>query len=152
MITFSVNGAPHRVDVSKDTPLLWVLRDHLQLTGTKFGCGESICGACTVHLDGRPVRSCSIEVGAIEGKKVVTIEGISGPVIDALRDAWSELDVPQCGYCHSGQLMQAAALLASNPKPDDADIDRAMNNNLCRCVTYHRIRAGIHAAAQKLGA
>jgi isoquinoline 1-oxidoreductase alpha subunit len=152
MITFTVNGTPHSVDVPRDMPLLWVLRDHLQLTGTKFGCGESICGACTVHLDGRPVRSCSVEVGSLAGKTVVTVEGISGPVIEALRDAWSELDVPQCGYCHSGQLMQAAALLSSNPKPDDADIDRAMNNNLCRCATYQRIRAGIHAAAQKLGA
>ncbi|MGA7179580.1 MAG: (2Fe-2S)-binding protein [Thiobacillaceae bacterium] len=152
MITFTVNGTPHSVDVPRDMPLLWVLRDHLQLTGTKFGCGESICGACTVHLDGRPVRSCSVEVGSLAGKTVVTVEGISGPVIEALRDAWSELDVPQCGYCHSGQLMQAAALLSSNPKPDDADIDRAMNNNLCRCATYQRIRAGIHAAAQNLGA
>jgi isoquinoline 1-oxidoreductase alpha subunit len=151
MITFSVNGADQSVDVPKDMPLLWVLRDHLQLTGTKFGCGESFCGACTVHLDGRPVRSCSVDVGSVAGKKVVTIEGIDGPVIEALRAAWSDLDVPQCGYCHSGQLMQAAALLARNPKPDDADIDRAMNGNLCRCVTYQRIRAGIHAAAQKLG-
>jgi isoquinoline 1-oxidoreductase subunit alpha len=151
MITFSVNGADQSVDVPKDMPLLWVLRDHLQLTGTKFGCGESFCGACTVHLDGKPVRSCSVEVGSVAGKKVVTIEGIDGPVIEALRAAWSDLDVPQCGYCHSGQLMQAAALLARNPKPDDADIDRAMNGNLCRCVTYQRIRAGIHAAAQKLG-
>jgi isoquinoline 1-oxidoreductase alpha subunit len=125
MITFSVNGAPHSVHVPADMPLLWVLRDHLQLTGTKFGCGESLCGACTVHLDGRPVRSCSVETGSIEGRKIVTIEGINGPVIEALRATWSELDVPQCGYCHSGQRMQAAALLANNPKPDDADIDKA---------------------------
>jgi isoquinoline 1-oxidoreductase alpha subunit len=133
-------------------PLLWALRDHLQLTGTKFGCGVSYCGACTVHLDGNPVRSCVTEVGAAAGKSVTTIEGIAGPVIDALRSAWADLDVPQCGYCHSGQLMQAAALLAANPRPSDVDIDTAMNGNLCRCATYHRIRAGVHAAARQLGA
>lgn len=152
MINFTVNGAPRSVDVPEDTPLLWVLRDQLQLTGTKFGCGESFCGACTVHLDGKPVRSCSVEVGHAAGKSVVTIEGITGPVIEALRGAWSDLDVPQCGYCQSGQLMQAAALLAANPKPSDADVDQAMSGNLCRCATYQRIRAGIHEAAQRLGA
>ena len=151
MIRFSVNGEPRSVEVSDDTPLLWVLRDHLQLTGTKFGCGESFCGACTVHIDGKPAKACSVEVGDVAGKAVVTIEGITGPVIEALRGAWAELDVPQCGYCHSGQLMRASALLAGNPKPSDADIDTAMNGNLCRCATYQRIRAGIHAAAQKLG-
>ena len=152
MITLKVNGKPVSLDVPPDMPLLWALRDHVRLTGTKFGCGQSFCGACTVHLDGQPVRSCSIPVGAVAGKPVTTIEGVSGPVIDALRAAWAELDVPQCGYCHSGQLMQAAALLAANPRPSDADIDTAMSGNLCRCATYHRIRAGVHAAAQRLRA
>ena len=152
MITLTVNGATHRLEVAADTPLLWVLRDHLQLTGTKFGCGESFCGACLVHVDGKPVKACSMEIGSVAGKSVVTIEGVAGRVIDALRAAWVDIDVPQCGYCHSGQLMRAAALLAANPKPSDADIDGAMNGNLCRCATYQRIRAGIHAAAQRLGA
>ncbi|MDD5366513.1 MAG: (2Fe-2S)-binding protein [Gallionellaceae bacterium] len=152
MISFTVNGKPHSVDVPGDTPLLWVLRDHLRLTGTKFGCGESFCGACTVHIDGKPAKSCSVEVGKVAGKSVTTIEGIAGPVIEALRAAWSELDVPQCGYCHSGQLMRAADLLAHNPRPDDEQIDAAMNGNLCRCATYQRIRDGIHAAARRLGA
>lgn len=152
MIELKVNGKSASLDVPPDMPLLWALRDHLRLTGTKFGCGRSFCGACTVHLDGQPVRSCSVAVGAAAGKPVTTIEGVSGPVIDALRAAWAELDVPQCGYCHSGQLMQAAALLAANPRPSDADIDTAMSGNLCRCATYQRIRAGVHAAAQRLGA
>jgi isoquinoline 1-oxidoreductase subunit alpha len=152
MISFTVNGKPHSVDVSEDTPLLWVLRDHLRLTGTKFGCGESFCGACTVHIDGKPAKACSVEVGTVGGKSVTTIEGIQGPVIEALRAAWSGLDVPQCGYCHSGQLMRAAALLMRNPRPSDEHIDEAMNGNLCRCATYQRIRDGIHAAAQRLGA
>ena len=152
MITLTVNGVSHRLEVAGDTPLLWVLRDHLGLTGTKFGCGESFCGACLVHVDGKPVKACSVEVGSLQGKPVLTIEGITGRVIDALRAAWVDIDVPQCGYCQSGQLMRAAALLAANPKPSDADIDSAMNGNLCRCATYQRIRAGIHAAAQRLGA
>lgn len=152
MINLNVNGISHSLDVPPDMPLLWALRDHLQLTGTKFGCGVSYCGACTVYLDGQPVRSCSVAVGSAAGKAVTTIEGMSGPVIDALRSAWADLDVPQCGYCHSGQLMRAAALLAANPRPSDADIDTAMNDNLCRCATYQRIRAGVHAAAQLLGA
>ena len=152
MISFTVNGHPHSVDVAKDTPLLWVLRDHLRLTGTKFGCGESFCGACTVHIDGKPVKACSVEVAKVAGKSVLTIEGMAGPVIEALRAAWVELDVPQCGYCHSGQLMRAAALLAGNRRPSDDEIDQAMNGNLCRCATYQRIRAGIHAAARRLGA
>ena len=152
MIKLNVNGVSHSLDVPPDMPLLWALRDHLQLTGTKFGCGESYCGACTVHLDGKPVRSCSVKVGSAAGKSVTTIEGIAGRVIEALRSAWIDLDVPQCGYCHSGQLMRAAALLAANPRPSDADIDTAMNGNLCRCATYQRIRAGVHAAAQRLGA
>ncbi len=152
MITLTINGAAQSVDVPGDTPLLWVLRDRLRLTGTKFGCGESFCGACTVHVDGKPVKSCSVEIGKLDGKSVVTIEGIRGPVIDALRSAWADLDVPQCGYCHSGQLMRAVSLLETNPRPSDADIDSAMHSNLCRCATYQRIRAGIHAAAQCLGA
>lgn len=152
MITLTINGISHRLEVAEDTPLLWVLRDHLGLTGTKFGCGESFCGACLVHVEGRPVKACSVEVGSLKGKPVLTIEGIAGRVIDALRAAWVDIDVPQCGYCHSGQLMRAAALLAANPRPSDADIDSAMNGNLCRCATYQRIRAGIHAAAQRLGA
>jgi len=152
MIHFTVNGKPHNVDVPKDTPLLWVLRDQLQLTGTKFGCGESFCGACTVHIDGKPAKACAVEVGGMAGKSVTTIEGIQGAVIEALRDTWAELDVPQCGYCHSGQLMRAAALLSGNPKPSDEQIDTAMNGNLCRCATYQRIRDGIHAAAKLLSA
>jgi isoquinoline 1-oxidoreductase alpha subunit len=152
MINFFVNGKAHSLDVARDTPLLWVLRDHLHLTGSKFGCGEAFCGACTVHVDGKPVKSCSVEVGTVAGKAVTTIEGIDGPVINALRAAWVELDVPQCGYCHSGQLMRAAALLTDHPKPSDAQIDSAMNGNLCRCATYQRIRAGIHAAARRLEA
>jgi isoquinoline 1-oxidoreductase alpha subunit len=151
MIELNVNGISRSLDVPPDMPLLWALRDHFRLTGTKFGCGMAYCGACTVHLDGQPVRSCSVAVGDAAGKPVTTIEGVSGPVIDALRAAWAELDVPQCGYCHSGQLMQATALLAANPRPSDADIDTAMSGNLCRCATYQRIRAGIHVAAQRLG-
>jgi isoquinoline 1-oxidoreductase alpha subunit len=152
MIKLKVNGVSHSLDVPPDMPLLWVLRDHLQLTGTKFSCGVSYCGACTVHIDNKPVRSCSVAVSSAEGKSVITIEGIAGPVIDALRSAWADLDVPQCGFCHSGQLMQAAALLAANPRPSDTDIDTYMNGNLCRCATYQRIRAGVHAAAERLGA
>lgn len=152
MINLTVNGRSLSVDAAKDTPLLWVLRDFLQLTGSKFGCGESFCGACTVHVDGKPVKSCSVDVGVVAGKAVTTIEGIDGPVINALRAAWVELDVPQCGYCHSGQLMRAAALLTEHPQPSDAQIDSAMNGNLCRCATYQRIRAGIHAAARRLEA
>lgn len=135
MIELNVNGMSRSLDVPPGMPLLWALRDHFRLTGTKFGCGMAYCGACTVHLDGQPVRSCSVAVGDAAGKPVTTIEGVSGPVIDALRAAWAELDVPQCGYCHSGQLMQATALLAANPRPSDADIDAAMSGNLCRCAT-----------------
>lgn len=151
MITLTVNGAPRSVDVPGDTPLLWVLRDHLNLTGTKFGCGKALCGACTVHVNGSPMRACVTPIGAVAGKAVTTIEGATGRAMEALRAAWAELDVPQCGYCQSGQLMSAAALLARNTKPTDADIDAAMSGNLCRCAAYHRIRAGIHAAAKSLG-
>jgi len=152
VIKLTVNGAVHTLDLPPGMPLLWALRDHLKLTGTKFGCGEAYCGACTVYIDGKPARACSVEVGDADGKSITTIEGAGGPVIEALRSAWVELDVPQCGYCHSGQIMRAAALLTEKPKPSDADIDAAMNGNLCRCATYQRIRDGIHAAARRLEA
>jgi aerobic-type carbon monoxide dehydrogenase small subunit (CoxS/CutS family) len=146
-ISFTVNGRRATVDVAPDTPLLWVLRDTLGLTGTKFGCGIAQCGACTVHLDGTPIRSCSTPVAAVAGKRVTTIEGLSPTRSHPLQTAWIELDVPQCGYCQSGQLMSAAALLAKNPHPSDADIDEVMSGNICRCGTYQRIRAAIHRAA-----
>ena len=146
--SITVNGTAHSVDVDEDTPLLWVLRDTLGLTGTKFGCGMAMCGACTVHLNGQPVRSCSIPVSAVTGR-VTTIEGIDGREARAVQTAWIARDVPQCGYCQSGQVMAAVALLRANPKPTDRDIDAAMTN-ICRCATYQRIRAAIHAAARKL--
>jgi isoquinoline 1-oxidoreductase alpha subunit len=146
-----VNGKRLEVSASDDTPLLWVLRDHLGLTGTKFGCGMALCGACTVHVDGEAVRACVTPLSTLAGKKIVTIEGVSGtPQGKALQDAWVNLDVPQCGYCQAGQIMSAAALLDDNPKPDDADIDNAMAGNLCRCGTYTRIRAAIKQAAGSL--
>ena len=144
----TVNGKLHSVDVDDDTPLLWVLRDTLGLTGTKFGCGMAMCGACTVHLDGRPVRSCLIPISAVTGQ-VTTIEGIEGREARAIQAAWVEHDVPQCGYCQSGQVMAALALLREDPKPTDSAIDAAMTN-ICRCATYLRIRAAIHEAAGKL--
>jgi isoquinoline 1-oxidoreductase subunit alpha len=146
-VTFSVNGASRTVDVPADMPLLWVLRDVLDLKGTKFGCGAAQCGACTVHLNGAATRSCVLPVAAVEGAKVTTIEGLSPDGTHPLQTAWKELDVPQCGYCQAGQLMSASALLATTPKPTDAQIDAAMNGNLCRCATYSRIREGIHRAA-----
>ncbi len=146
-IDLSVNGRPVRVDVPADMPLLWVLRDVLDLPGTKFGCGIGQCGACTVHLDGNPVRSCSLPVGNLSGARITTIEGVSTDGTHPLQLAWQELDVPQCGYCQAGQIMSAAALLARNPSPTDADIDAAMGGNLCRCATYLRIREAIHRAA-----
>jgi isoquinoline 1-oxidoreductase subunit alpha len=142
-----VNGRSHEVDVAPETPLLWVLRDHLDLVGTKFGCGIGQCAACTVHLDGAPSRACLTPVSAAASAKVTTIEGLSPDGQHPLQRAWCELDVAQCGYCQAGQLMSAAALLARNPSPTDADIDEAMAGNLCRCATYYRIRAGIHRAA-----
>lgn len=149
MRKLNVNGKVVEVDAEDDTPLLWVLRDTLGLTGTKFGCGQGLCGACTVHLDGVPARSCSLPLGSVqEGQAVTTIEGLSADRSHPLQQAWIALDVPQCGYCQSGQLMTAAALLAQNPSPTDADIDSAMAGNLCRCGTYGRIRAGIHRAAE----
>jgi isoquinoline 1-oxidoreductase alpha subunit len=151
MVDLIVNGTPQRVDVEPDTPLLWVLRDTLEMTGTKFGCGMAMCGACTVHVDGQAVRSCVTPVSTVAGKKVVTIEGVDrGRVARAVQDAWKKLDVVQCGYCQSGQIMSAVALLEKNRKPTDADIDTAMSGNLCRCATYVRIRAAIHEAARSL--
>jgi isoquinoline 1-oxidoreductase subunit alpha len=146
-LSLSVNGRTHVVDVSPEMPLLWVLRDTLGLTGTKYGCGAAQCGACTVHVDGLPVRACVTPVSSIGAAKVTTIEGLSPDGSHPLQRAWSEEDVPQCGYCQSGQLMSAAALLASTPHPDDAAIDAAMRGNLCRCGTYPRIRRAIHRAA-----
>jgi aerobic-type carbon monoxide dehydrogenase small subunit (CoxS/CutS family) len=147
-IELSVNGTVHRVDVEGDTPLLWVLRDTLGLTGTKYGCGAALCGACTVHLDGEPARSCRTKVSAVGARTVTTIEGVSAGGLNAVQRAWIEEDVVQCGYCQTGQVMAATALLAANPEPSDADIDRAMRRNLCRCGVYPRIRRAIHRAAE----
>ncbi|HXD47724.1 MAG TPA: (2Fe-2S)-binding protein [Gemmatimonadaceae bacterium] len=146
-ITFKVNGTSKTVDVPDDMPLLWVLRDVLDLKGTKFGCGIAQCGACTVHVDGAPIRSCSRRVATVAGAEITTVEGLSPNGTHALQRAWEELDVPQCGYCQAGQLMSAAALLAKTPNPTDAQIDVAMNGNICRCTTYLRIRQAIHRAA-----
>ena len=148
MIRLKVNGKPQSVDVNPDTPLLWVVRENLGLTGTKFGCGMALCGACTVHLNGEAVRSCVTPVSRAAGKEVTTIEGLSSDVSHPLQRAWIEKDVPQCGYCQSGQIMSAAVLLRENPQPSDADIDDAMSGNICRCGTYQRIRSAIHLAAQ----
>lgn len=145
-VTLKVNGTSHTVDVPPDMPLLWVLRDVLDLRGTKFGCGMAQCGACTVHLNGAPTRSCVTPASAVQGAEVTTIEGLSPDGSHPLQRAWMELDVPQCGYCQAGQVMSAAALLARNPKPSESDIDAAMNGNLCRCATYPRIRQAIHKA------
>ncbi len=146
--TIRVNGTAHAVDVDSDTPLLWVLRDVLGLAGTKFGCGIALCGACTVHVDGVPARSCVTPIGSVGDKSITTIEAVGETRIGkVLQEAWLELDVVQCGYCQSGQIMSAAALLASTPKPSDVDIDAAMSGNVCRCGTYQRIRAAIHRAA-----
>jgi isoquinoline 1-oxidoreductase subunit alpha len=153
MISLNINGRNTQIDVDPDMPLLWVLRDTLGLTGTKFGCGMALCGACTVHLDGEPIRACVTAVSAVGARKVTTIEGLSSDSSHPVQKAWIELDVPQCGYCQSGQIMSAAALLAKTPQPTDADIDQAMAGNICRCGTYQRIRAAIHrAAALKAGA
>lgn len=153
MVELNVNGANHRIDVVGDMPLLWALRDVLGLIGTKYGCGIAQCGACTVHLDGVAVRSCSVRVADAAGKSIRTIEGLAeGTALHPLQEAWIELDVPQCGYCQAGQIMSAAALLARNANPTDADIDAAMAGNYCRCGTYNRIRSAIHAAAGKVTA
>ena len=150
MLKLNVNGQSHEVDVEPDTPLLWVLRDTIGLTGTKYGCGVAACGACTVHLNGVPVRACMTPVSSAIGQQVVTIEGAHDRVAKAVQTAWGKLDVVQCGYCQSGQIMAAVALLARNRKPSDADIDNAMSGNICRCDTYSRIRAAIHEAAKTL--
>ncbi len=147
-INLNVNGKRHALDIDPATPLLWALRDTLGLTGTKFGCGAALCGACTVHVDGEPTRSCVLPVSAVSGRKITTIEGLSPDSSHPVQKAWIELDVPQCGYCQAGQIMAAVALLAKTPKPTDAQIDAAMAGNLCRCGTYQRIRAAIHRAAQ----
>jgi aerobic-type carbon monoxide dehydrogenase small subunit (CoxS/CutS family) len=147
-ILLSVNGKQHDVDVEPETPLLWVLRDTLGLTGTKYGCGVSLCGACTVHLDGKAVRSCSTKVSAVAGREITTIEGLSANGLTVVQQAWIEEDVVQCGYCQSGQVMAATALLAVNPKPSDSEIDEAMRRNICRCGVYQRIRKAVHRAAK----
>ena len=153
MVTLIVNGATHELDVDPTTPLLWVIRENVGLTGTKFGCGIAQCGACTVHLDGAPVRSCVTPVQAADGKAVTTIEGVgSGEALHPVQQAWIDEQVPQCGYCQSGQIMSAVALLQSNPAPTDADIDDAMSGNICRCGTYPRIRSGIRRAAGTMSA
>jgi isoquinoline 1-oxidoreductase subunit alpha len=152
MVTFTLNGKTQTIQADADTPLLWVLRDHLALTGTKYGCGAGLCGACTVHLEGVPVRSCVLPLGALAGKSVTTIEGVSKDRSHAVQRAWIELDVPQCGYCQSGQIMSAVALLRANPSPSDAQIDDALSGNICRCGTYVRIRKAVRRAAELLRA
>jgi isoquinoline 1-oxidoreductase subunit alpha len=146
-VQLKVNGEQRQVDVEPDTPLLWVLRDELQLLGTKYGCGIAQCGACTVHLDGRPARSCMVAARNVGDREVTTIEGVSGPVAAAVQAAWEKLQVPQCGYCQSGQVMAAIALVRDTPRPGDEDVDRAMAGNVCRCATYARIRRAVHEAA-----
>ncbi len=150
MVGLKVNGKEHRVEALPDTPLLWVLRDHLGLTGTKFGCGAALCGACTVLVNGEATRSCVTPVSSVLGKEITTIEGLSADGSHPLQKAWITDEVPQCGYCHSGQIMAAAALLSKNPAPSDADIDRTMSGNICRCGTYQRIRQAIHRAARMM--
>ena len=150
MLTLNLNGVVREVDADPDMPLLWVIRDRLDMTGTKYGCGIAQCGACTVHLDGQPVRSCQTRIGDVGEAKITTIEGVQGKVADAVKAAWRGLDVVQCGYCQSGQIRSAIGLLTDNPKPTDADIDGAMDGNVCRCGTYQRIRAAIHEAARSL--
>ena len=152
MTRFELNGKTVAVDATPDTPVLWVLRDHLGMTGTKFGCGKTLCRACTVHVDGVATFSCLLPLSAVEGKKITTIEGLRGRVAEAVQGAWDKIQVPQCGYCQSGQVLAATALLTSNPRPSDADIDQAMQFNLCRCGTYRRIRHAIHEAAKALEA
>ena len=151
-VVLNVNGRTRNLDIDPATPLLWVVREDLGLTGTKYGCGVAQCGACTVHVDGEALRSCSAPVSAMAGRKITTIEGLSSRTAKAVQKAWVDLDVVQCGYCQSGQIMSAAVLLEHNPRPSDGDIDAAMAGNICRCATYHRIRAAIHAAADHLSA
>lgn len=149
-VTLNINGETKTVDAAPGTPLLWVLRDHLKMTGTKFGCGIAQCGACTVHIDGNPTRSCVLPHDSIGDSEVTTIEGVSGRVADAIREVWVENDVPQCGYCQSGQILAATSLLSNNPNPSDEDIDDAMSGNICRCATYMSIRRAIKEAASKV--
>ncbi|MGV2978385.1 (2Fe-2S)-binding protein [Roseibium alexandrii] len=151
-VTLKINGETRTLDADPESPLLWALRDELGMTGTKFGCGIASCGACTVHWDGMPIRSCQTMVGDLEGAEITTIEGVNGKAAKAVQEAWNELDVPQCGYCQSGQIMAATALLTDTPKPTNEDIDAAMDGNVCRCATYARIRKAIHAAADKMEA
>ena len=152
MLALNINGTTRNVDADPNTPLLWVIREDLGLTGTKYGCGVAQCGACTVHADGVPLRSCSAPASAMVGKKITTIEGLGSPAAKAVQQAWVALDVVQCGYCQSGQIMSAVALLEKKPMPSDDDIDHAMAGNICRCATYHRIRAAIHVASKQLAA
>lgn len=151
MISLKINGKVQQLDISPDTPLLWALRDNLHMTGTKLGCGMAVCGACTVHMNGTPVRACSLPVSAVGDADIQTIEQMDSPAFNAVQQAWRELDVVQCGYCQSGQMMSATALLQTNKKPSDEQIDSAMMGNLCRCATYHRVRAAIHLAASRMG-
>jgi isoquinoline 1-oxidoreductase subunit alpha len=151
MPTLTINNRSYDLDVDAKMPLLWAIRDHAGLTGTKYGCGVALCGACTVHLDGEPVRSCQMQVRDAVGRKITTIEGVEGKVAEAVQGAWQKLDVVQCGYCQSGQIMNAIGLLAQNPKPTEADINNAMEAIVCRCATYVRIRAAVHEAAKALG-
>jgi isoquinoline 1-oxidoreductase alpha subunit len=151
MTNLNLNGKAIQVDAAPETPLLWALRDHLAMTGTKFGCGAALCGACTVHVDGTPTRSCVTPISAVEGKKITTIEGLQGRVAEAVQASWDRIQVPQCGYCQSGQVMAATALLTGTPNPTDAQIDAAMQGNICRCGTYGRVRTAIKDAAKKLG-
>ncbi|MBV7409258.1 (2Fe-2S)-binding protein [Maritimibacter sp. DP1N21-5] len=151
-ITLNINGSAHEVDAPEDMPLLWAIRDVLGMTGTKFGCGVASCGACTVHVDGEPTRACQTPIGSVGEAAVTTIEGLSGPVAQAVQSAWQDLDVVQCGYCQSGQIMSAVGLLTENPKPDDQAIDDYMWGNVCRCATYTRIRAAIHEASSRMEA
>jgi isoquinoline 1-oxidoreductase alpha subunit len=150
MVRLKINGALHEIEVDPDMPLLWALRDVIGLTGTKFGCGHALCGACTVHVDGMPTRACVTAASTLQDREIVTIEGVSGAEAEAVRTAWEALDVPQCGYCQSGQIMSAVGLLMQTPKPTDDDISNAMTGNICRCATYHRIRQAIHQAATTL--
>ena len=152
MITLSINGSEHQLDVEEDMPLLWAIREIVGLTGTKFGCGQALCGACTVLVDGLAVRSCQTFAGDVVGADIVTIEGVSGKVPETVQQVWAAMDVPQCGYCQSGQIMSAVALLTETPQPTDEDIDAAMSGNLCRCASYQRIRGAIHEAARQLEA
>ena len=148
----TLNGQARDVDVDPEKPLLWILRDDLGLIGTKYGCGQALCGACTIHVDGQPTRACQTSIADVADRNVLTIEGVSGKVAEAVQSTWTKLDVPQCGYCQSGQVMSAIGLLSTNRKPTDQDIDDAMSGNICRCNTYQRIRAAIHEAAKLLGA